>query len=173
MKPLLAVSAIGKDRPGIVAGLTRVLLEFGGNLEDSSMTRLKGDFAVLLLVALPEGSDPAPARAALEKEAGVLGLSLLVRVLGPEELKEDADNRGRTHTLVLYGADKPGLVHRVAETAAQHGLNITDLRSQLTGSESKPVYSLALEMDVPSTQAPERFQERDEGRHGLHIRRRG
>jgi glycine cleavage system transcriptional repressor len=77
----------------------------------------------------------------LEAEAHVLGLALLVRALKPSEMQESGSAGGRTHTLVLYGADKPGLVHRVAETAAQHGLNIIDLRSQLTGTEQKPLYS--------------------------------
>lgn len=149
MKPLLAVSAIGKDRPGIVAGLTRVLFEHGGNLEDSSMTRLKGDFAVLLLVALPERADAAEAVRALKEEAHALGLTLLAREVKPGELGEASARTARPYTLVLYGADKPGLVHRVAEAAAEKGLNITDLRSQLTGAPGKPVYSLALELDAP------------------------
>jgi glycine cleavage system transcriptional repressor len=159
MKPILAVSAIGKDRPGIVARLTGVLLEFGGNLEECSMTRLKGDFAVLLLVALPEDADAVPACAALEKEAEALGLSLLVRRLGEDEKGRDVSDTGRSYHLVFSGADKPGLVHRMAETALQHGLNITDLRNRLVGNGPRPVYSLELELDVPSAQSADRFRE--------------
>lgn len=159
MKPLLAVSAIGKDRPGIVAGMTRVLLEKGGHLTDSNMTRLKGDFAILLLVSLSEGADPAPLCEALEKEASALGLSLLVRVMGEDERESDNSDVGRSHTLVMFGADKPDLVYRVVETVSQHGLNITNLQSQLTGTEENPVYSLRMELDVPSTQAADGFRE--------------
>ena len=157
MKPFLAVSAIGRDRPGIVAGLTRVLFEHGGNLEDSSMTRLKGDFAVLLLVALREGTDSGPVSAALEAEARTLGLTLQVRLLAPEEVRNAGASAGHPYTLVLYGADKPGLVHRVAEAAARNRLNITDLRSQLTGTDKNPVYSLVLELDAPDDASASRF----------------
>jgi glycine cleavage system transcriptional repressor len=159
VKPLLAVSAIGKDRPGIVAGLMRVLLEKGGHLADSNMTRLKGDFAILLLVSLSEGADPSSICMALEKEANTLGLSLLVRVMGEDEKGDDDADVGRTHTLVMFGADKPDWVYRVVETVSRHGLNITALRSQSTGTEANPVYSLRMELDVPSTQAAEGFRE--------------
>jgi glycine cleavage system regulatory protein len=59
----------------------------------------------------------------------------------------------------MFGADKPDLVYRVVETVSQHGLNITNLRSQLTGTEADPVYSLRMELDVPSTQAADGFRE--------------
>ena len=39
------VTALGQDRPGIVAGVTKVLYDLGCNLEDSAMTRLEGEFA--------------------------------------------------------------------------------------------------------------------------------
>jgi glycine cleavage system regulatory protein len=42
---------------------------------------------------------------------------------------------------------------------SRHGLNITALRSQSTGTEANPVYSLRMELDVPSTQAAEGFRE--------------
>jgi glycine cleavage system transcriptional repressor len=157
VKQHLAFSAIGRDRPGIVAGLTRVLYEQGCNLEDSSMTLLAGDFAVLLLVALPDGKQPEPVQSALESEAKKLGLTLTVRRLSAAEAAAGRAT-GKPHTLVVYGADKPGIVHRVTELAARHGLNITDLRSQLTGTEARPVYSLILELDATRPESADRFR---------------
>ena len=49
--PLLAVTVLGHDRPGIIADVTGALAELGGNLEDSSMTLLRGHFAMTLVVA--------------------------------------------------------------------------------------------------------------------------
>ena len=51
--PLLAVAALGPDRPGVVAALTRVLLARAGNLEDASMHQLSGQFAMTLVVDVP------------------------------------------------------------------------------------------------------------------------
>jgi hypothetical protein len=38
-----------KDRPGIVADVSEVIYECGGNIEDSSMNLLRNHFALLLL----------------------------------------------------------------------------------------------------------------------------
>ena len=46
---LLAVTLIGQDRPGIIADATSALAELGGNLEDSTMTSLRGHFTMVLL----------------------------------------------------------------------------------------------------------------------------
>src|SRR5690349_12921563 len=106
MKPLIAISAIGQDRPGIVAALSKVLFEKGCNLEDSSMTRLRGDFAVLLLVSLPEGMGLSELEGAFESVAEKWGLTHSLRVLNPSEAEADQD-AGIPHTLIVYGLDHP------------------------------------------------------------------
>jgi glycine cleavage system transcriptional repressor len=55
--PEFAVTAIGRDRPGIVAAISGALLELEGNIEDSQMSILRGHFAVMLIVKLPESAD--------------------------------------------------------------------------------------------------------------------
>jgi glycine cleavage system transcriptional repressor len=46
----LVVTASGPDRPGIVARLSKRVLDCGGNMEISRMARLAGEFSVLMLV---------------------------------------------------------------------------------------------------------------------------
>ena len=53
-----ALSAIGRDRPGIVADLAELIYECDGNLEDSSMIILGSEFAVLLLLSGEGGWGP-------------------------------------------------------------------------------------------------------------------
>ena len=48
---LLAITVIGHDRPGIIADVTAGLADLGINLEDSSMTLLRGHFAMTLVCA--------------------------------------------------------------------------------------------------------------------------
>ncbi|HVZ80504.1 MAG TPA: ACT domain-containing protein [bacterium] len=156
MKPLIAISAIGQDRPGIVAALSKVLFEVGCNLEDSSMTRLRGDFAVLLLVSLPEGLALSQLEEALGAVAGKLGLTHSVRVLNPSEAAASKD-AGLPHTLVVYGLDHPGIVYRVTQAAADRKMNITDLRTHVTNGPSGPLYSLAVDLDAPDAASAAAF----------------
>jgi predicted amino acid-binding ACT domain protein len=65
-----AVTAIGRDRPGIVAAISGVFADIGANIEDACMAILRGNFAVMLIAALPEGADQAELEARLGGGAG-------------------------------------------------------------------------------------------------------
>jgi glycine cleavage system transcriptional repressor len=138
----LAVTAIGANRPGIVAAVTHVLHERGGNLEDSAMTILGGHFAVQLLVATEDAPDAL--QAALQDATAELGLTITVT---------RAAGRGRgpaaTHLLSVYGADKPGIVATVTAALAATGANVTDLETQVIGSGAEAVYAMVIELVVP------------------------
>ena len=51
MSQLIVLSAIGNDRTGVVQDITKVVLSCGGNIEESRMTTLGAEFAVLMLVS--------------------------------------------------------------------------------------------------------------------------
>lgn len=125
----LAVTAIGRDRPGIVAGITAALLEVDGNVDDSQMSILHGQFAVMLIVSVPDGTSTEELSARLEEAGREFGLGAIT--VSPVESLE----RGpmATHVLTVYGADRPGIVHDVADLLAARAVNITDLRTRRTG----------------------------------------
>lgn len=159
MKKLVALSAIGQDQPGIVAALSRVLFEQNCNLEDSSMTRLKDDFAVLLLVSLPASLSVESLRKILEPVTGGLGLTLSLRELAPTA-EPPQPAQALNYTLVVYGLDHPGIVYRVAQCAADSKVNIVDLRTHVTSNSEKPLYSLVMELEIPGSQSIGHFQEK-------------
>jgi glycine cleavage system transcriptional repressor len=142
--PLLAISTIGADRPGIVAAVSRVLLDHGCNLEDTSMSRLHGEFVMMLVVNGPATADALTA--ALEPVAAELDLLVAVREIDPAAVTAAP---ARPHIVSVYGADHPGIVHGVAELLARHGVNITDVTTRLLDPHGTPVYLMVLEVDVP------------------------
>lgn len=146
--PHVAVTALGADRPGIVAKVTRVLMDHGGNLEDTAMTNLGGHFAMMLIVEVPTAETAEALEAALEAEVGSLGLTVAVRPI--EELTGDDGGDGSSWALSLYGADKPGIVHGVTQLLADHGANIVDLSTRVVGPGQEHAYVLLLELDLPA-----------------------
>ena len=145
MTTTLAVTAIGTDRPGIVAAVTRALVDHGCNLEDTSMSILRGQFAMVLVVAAPPGLDAATLEEALA--AAAPDLVVAVRTLaGPGATA--ADDPGDRWTVVVYGADHPGIVHGIATVLADAGANIVDLTTRVTG-EPKPIYAMVMEVALP------------------------
>jgi glycine cleavage system transcriptional repressor len=141
--PSFALAAIGRDRPGIVAAVAEVLYEQGCNVEDSSMTLLRGNFSMMLVLASPEGATAASLTAALRPACDRMGL--LYSVL---DVEDTAETPHPSHVLTVYGADKPGILFQVAEVLVDAGVNITDLNSRLVGAD-EPVYALMLELAVP------------------------
>jgi len=141
-----AVSAIGRDRPGIVASVATLLLEHGLNIADSQMTILGGHFAMTLLVAAPEETDAERLRESLEQARAELGLEAAT-------LSEVADEphkaSGPSHTVTVYGVDHPGIVHAVASLLAERGANITDLTTRLVGTGGEPIYAMMMEVALP------------------------
>jgi glycine cleavage system transcriptional repressor len=141
----VAVTAIGVDRPGIVAAVTEVLLAHEGNIEDSRMAILGGHFAMMLIVALPERSDPSALERALAAPAEALDLVIAVRPV-PETAHEQPT--GVPYVVTVYGADRPGIVHRISKALASRGANITDLATHVLAGPT-PVYVMIMELTMP------------------------
>ena len=141
-----ALSAVGADRPGIVAAVTGALAEHGCNLGDTTMSILQGQFAMMLIVAGPDGLDVATLEDALARPARELDLVVAVRSV-PEDLPVAAE--GEAWAVAVYGADRPGIVHRFTSLLAGEGVNIVDLSTRVIGEPARPVYAMILELSLP------------------------
>jgi glycine cleavage system transcriptional repressor len=136
---LHAITVLGHDRPGIIAETTGHLSGLGLNLEDSSMTLLRGHFAMTLICAGPAGD------AAIEQALAPLTadgrLTVTVREV-PEEHRPEG--RGSAWVLTVHGGDRTGIVSAIADEVARVGGNITDLTTRLAGE----LYLLVAEIDL-------------------------
>lgn len=139
----LVVTAVGRDRPGLVAGVTDALLASECNVEDSSMTRLRGEFAMILLVQHPDES-VEPLRRRLDAVRDGLKLYIGVRELKAAELSPSVEE-GDTYHISVYGSDTAGIVHAISETLAARDADITDLRTALAGTQDEPIYVMQIE----------------------------
>ncbi len=139
--PLLAITVLGHDRPGIIAETTGVLAELGLNIEDSTMTLLRGHFAMMLIT-----DGPADA-ASVEESLGGLTADGSLSVSVREVPAETAVARGMSYLLSVHGGDRPGIVSNLVAEVAKVGGNITDLTTRLTGE----LYVLLAEVDLPAS----------------------
>jgi glycine cleavage system transcriptional repressor len=152
--PTFALSVVGRDRPGIVAAVAERLVEHGVNVEDSQMSILRGHFAMVLVLGAAEDVDLQRLRQDLQDVAERLELEAvsLSEVAGVPSLHVEP-----THSVSVYGADHPGIVHAVAAALAGAGVNITDLSTRLVGEEGEPLYVMLLEVAAPQGVDPERL----------------
>jgi glycine cleavage system transcriptional repressor len=138
---LHAITVLGHDRPGIIAETTDKLAVLGLNLEDSTMTLLRGHFAMMLICA----GDVADSdiEAALWPLTADGSLTVTVREVPEQRAWETV---GTSWVLTVHGGDRPGIVSSVVAEVARVGGNITDLTTRLAGE----LYLLIAEIDLPA-----------------------
>lgn len=133
------LTLIGKDRPGIVAKVSAAVYEGGGDLGEASMMRLGGTFSIMLMVRY--GGTIKQLGDVIEPVADSLGLHYHVdHIEGQLHRHHVPDVR-----ITVYGADRAGIVAKVTGVLAEAGLDITDLASDVAGSEDKPIYIMQIE----------------------------
>ncbi len=145
-KAYAVFSAIGADRVGIVDDLSGLVSESGGNIEESKMAVLGGEFAVMMLVSMESRALDAFVAGTAELEAK---LSLKLGVVPTRESARDhaaslatdlaASERGRPYVLETVSLDGHGIVHSVSAVLRRYGINIEELetrteRAPLTGA---------------------------------------
>ncbi len=152
MKSWLIVSAIGRDRPGLVAELAQLIYDCDANLEDSRMTILGSDFAVILLCSA--GSTQVADRLGvgtkrLERDHG---LTILVRSLDGESRPPVPAAGVRLYRLEAAGEDKAGIVASFCRVLADRGVNIAELSTRSRpGPGGSPHYEMTLRAEVPDS----------------------
>lgn len=144
-------SAVGRDRPGIVAALSEVFFTHNCNLLDSSMTILGGQFAVVMLLETGPETDGDKLGQALQEMGKTWHLKVAA---GPVESGQDERHQldGPSHLVSVYGADQAGITWKVAQLIAKHHFNVTDLSTRRIEG-SAPVYILLIEIVKDKEQA--------------------
>jgi glycine cleavage system transcriptional repressor len=144
----LVLSALGPDRSGLVAEITHYVTERGGNIEDSRMAVLGGEFGVMMLVS-GTGDEVGRIGGDREKLQASTGLDVTTRsTKSPEEHR-----RAQSIPCVITcdAIDNPGIVRAVSRALHGLGLNIVSLETTtyeapVTGS---PLFRLEAHCDAP------------------------
>ena len=158
MKRFLLTTA-GPDRPGIVAGVTGVLYRLRCNLEDSAMTRLEGEFAIMLIFSSPAREREERLHEAFAPLARRLRLTIHLKPLTQTEATAPRA-RGHAYLISVYGADRPGIVFRVSDALARAGINITDVHTHRSAGKGPSLYLMLLEIELPPRAAMTGLEQR-------------
>lgn len=139
------ISTIGRDRPGIVNELSHVVFDLGLSIEDSRMTVLGGEFAVLMSV-VGEADALEALNAKLDELAQAADFAYLFR--------RTAD-RGGAHSIPyqvrVVAMDHPGIVHGIAGFFSARNINIRELETETERAPhtGTPIFNLTLTVEVP------------------------
>ncbi len=120
MHPALVLTVIGRDRPGLVEQLARLIADHSGNWLESRMSRLGGEFAGILRLTVP-----SPQEAALRQALAALGNAGLNVQIRSDDVPAPMPTRIVQPELV--GQDRPGIVRQIASAWASRGINVEEL----------------------------------------------
>lgn len=138
------ISTIAEDRPGLVSELSEIIHDLGLNIEDSRMTVLGGEFAVLMSIT----GDEAPLGeldARLQAQAANGGFAYLFR-LTSEQVRSDQ----QIFTASIEAMDHPGIVSGITRFFSERGVNIRELTTETTRAAhtGAPVFNLTMEVEA-------------------------
>jgi len=154
MSTKFLLTAFSKDRPGIVADISQVIFDNGCNLEDSSMTYLAGEFAILLLLSVPYSADAGEILETLSVECRRLerekDITAYIRPVSVELVTPRRDVKVRT--ISVEGLDQAGIVYRISRFLADAGINILTLNSEVSQSPESgaALYRMTIQVEVPA-----------------------
>jgi glycine cleavage system transcriptional repressor len=144
------LSAIGRDRPGLVADLAQLIFDCDANLEDSRMTILGSEFAVILLCSSTAANAADRLGAGAKRLERDQGLTILMRELAEGPRPALPAPGTVLHRLTVAGEDRAGIVASVCRALAERSVNIADLTTRsLPGPGGSPHYQMTMAVEVP------------------------
>ena len=147
MNKEIVLTLTGHDRVGIVKEITNVLVKNGGNIENSRMARLGGEFAMLALVVLDEKDLPA-----LEVDFQKLrdeGFQIVLQQTEDDHSKKFAG--WLPYQIEVLGADHEGIIYEIAQHLAEQGVNFEDVETTTTPApmSGTPLFKMQATVLVP------------------------
>lgn len=147
MRSSLVLTALGEDQPGLIAKLSHVVNDNDCNIEDSRMSVLSGEFAILMQVS-GNWDKLARLESTLEKLQESTGLTIVTkRTEG--RLKQESKI---PYTVEVVSIDHPGIVYQLAEFFSTRSINVHDMTTsaQAAAHTGTPIFNLDMTVEIPS-----------------------
>ncbi len=145
----VAVTVVGRDRPGIIANVSGILYQNRCNIEELSQTVLRGQFVMILIASHGAGVSIRELKNDLAEFGKELDLNVNLRPLRPEDMVPLEAGETEPFIITVRGEDRPGLVYGITEVLAERGVNITKLVARVAAVSEKPEHIQVFEVDIP------------------------
>ncbi len=153
MPQQLALTIITDDRPGVIDRLANTIRAHQGNWLESSMARLAGKFAGILLIDVSDDhrDDLLAAVKSLERD----GLKIIV-----ESAVTPTVERGLCLDILLTANDRPGIVGEISRVLAEARVNIEQLNTWCENApmSGETLFQLQAQIQLPPGLDTEQLQ---------------
>ncbi|QSX35301.1 glycine cleavage system transcriptional repressor [Shewanella avicenniae] len=143
MTNYLVVTAMGTDRPGLVAKLAKLATDCDCDIVDSRMAGFGNEFTMIMMMS---GSWPAITQ--LETQLPQLSVELELLTVMKRTSKHTPLNYGSRLEVTLQGQDQRGTLRKITEFIADRSLDLGAVRSFAT-DENQNTQHLFLAINIP------------------------
>lgn len=152
MQKRYILTAFGKDRPGIVADVTRALYENECNLEDTAMTMLADEFTINLLFSSHNDQIESLLHESCRSLEEQKNIAAFIRPL-QDGSRISYPEMAPGWNLHIEGIDQAGIVYKISRFLADNNLNIIDLKStvKVTPESGSALYLMDIHIQRPDT----------------------
>jgi glycine cleavage system transcriptional repressor len=143
----VAISAVGKNRQGLVEPFIKAVRDCGCSVVDSRMTVLGSQFAMMMLL-----SGTWDAIAKIENLLPRLEEQLQLSTIAERTTPRKTDGRSMPYAIEVVAADGPTIVHEMTQFFTERDVNIEDLYSgtYTAAHTGAPMFSLHMTIAVPT-----------------------
>lgn len=148
MEKLLAVTAIGPDRTGLVKDLSHAISSSGGSILQSRMTMLGQEFAMLVLVSANWHAIKKVEETLQELQKSA-NLTITVRATNPREKQAPA----APYSIDIVSIDQEGIVATLASFFSTKNIEIVDLntRQYNAAHTGAAMFSVRMAVNIPAS----------------------
>jgi glycine cleavage system transcriptional repressor len=154
------VAAVGENRTGIVSDVSEVIFQSNCNIEDSRMTLLGDQFALLTLVSCKgdtgiDNLTKGCARLLEEKSLAATVFPVLTRRNGGL-VQVPSGN----YEILVEGLDRSGITYRTSHLLAAWSIDIVDLETRIRSApiSGSPVFTLQAKLLINEPFDEEKFR---------------
>jgi glycine cleavage system transcriptional repressor len=157
MPKRFVLTLTGSDRIGIVELVTESILECSGDVQASRMARLGGEFAMLLLLSIPD-SETAHLSDNVEKLSGEgFKVSLTETEWGVSTKRKD----WLPYRIKVRGANHEGIIHEISEQLSDQGIHIESVDTNVVPApmSGAPLFTMDAIVVVPPDLPKHKWQD--------------
>jgi len=149
MTTQLVITALGEDRPGIVGELSEALTSRKLNIEDSRMSVLGGEFAILMLVA---GAQEAITD--FTNDVATLEATLKMKLLVKTTASRKSTSVLAPCSVEVVAIDHPGIVQDITRFFSRRNINIVEMDTSCypAAHTGATMFALRMTIGVPADQ---------------------
>jgi glycine cleavage system transcriptional repressor len=152
MKRYFVFSAVGGNRPGVVAQVSELIHDCGCSIEDSRMSLLGDHFALQILIS---GEDPGFSETLRERCGGLQKEKGIPVFLFPVQTHQEpgpGQPKVPNYEIRVVGRNQADVVYRTSALMASLEINIVDLETRATPHpEGGQTFTMGMQVAVPDS----------------------